>query len=151
MTVGQRCYALHWFSQQRHLSGKVAVLPRRLFPQRRKAGLGCQRCLGSQLAPTCQKSQVLVDLFDNMITGSSGQVRSGQVRSGQVRSGQVCYSAEVQDHEGHAKRTFESEQNQGAQMPLPVSSELESERATSMPVVAIELWWRFKDNRGRWC
>ena len=27
---------------------------------------------------------------------------------GQVRSGQVYYSAEVQDHEGQAKKTFES-------------------------------------------
>ncbi len=35
-----------------------------------------------------------------------GQVRSGQVRSGQVQ--EVHYSAEVQDHEGKAKKTVES-------------------------------------------
>ena len=43
----------------------------------------------------------------------------------QVRSGQVYYSAKVQDHEGQAKKTFESQQNEGAQM----SSELEGDRA----------------------
>jgi hypothetical protein len=58
-------------------------------------------------------------------------------RRGQVRSGQVYYPAEVQDHEGRAKTTFESEHNEGAQM----SNELESERAM---VVIIELWWRFR-------
>ena len=43
-----------------------------------------------------------------------------------VRSGQVYYSAEVYDHEGQAEKTFESYQNEGAQM----SNELESNRAT---------------------
>jgi hypothetical protein len=47
-----------------------------------------------------------------------------------ARSGQVYYSAEVQpeDNEGQAKKTFESQQNEGAQM----SNELESDRAMVM-------------------
>jgi hypothetical protein len=60
--------------------------------------------------------------------------------AGQARSGQVYYSAEVQDHEGQAEKTFESEQNEGAQMSL--SNELERESAIMM--VVIELWWRFR-------
>jgi hypothetical protein len=31
-------------------------------------------------------------------------------------SGQVYYTAEIQDHEGQAKETPESEQNEGAEM-----------------------------------
>jgi hypothetical protein len=37
-----------------------------------------------------------------------------------------------------AKKTFESYQNEGAQM----SNELESDRATV--VMLVELWWRFR-------
>jgi hypothetical protein len=36
--------------------------------------------------------------------------------AGKVRSAEVCYSAEVQDHEGQAKKTFESQQNECARM-----------------------------------
>ena len=43
-------------------------------------------------------------------------IKPSQVRSGQVRSGQVYYTAEIQDHEGQAKETPESEQNEGAEM-----------------------------------
>jgi hypothetical protein len=50
-----------------------------------------------------------------------------------VRSGQVHYSAEIQDHEGQSRKTFESEQNEGAQM----GNELESERAMVVILRAI--------------
>ena len=48
--------------------------------------------------------------------------------AGQAGSGRVYYSAEVQDHEGQAEKTFESEQNEGAQMSLSNELERESER-----------------------
>ena len=53
-----------------------------------------------------------------------------------VRSGQVHYSAEIQDHEGQSRKTFESEQiqqNEGAQM----GNELESEGAMVVILRAI--------------
>jgi hypothetical protein len=55
-------------------------------------------------------------------------------RSGQVRSGQVSFITrpKSKDHEGQAKKTFESKQNEGVQIMGQMSNELESDGAMVM-------------------
>jgi hypothetical protein len=59
---------------------------------------------------------------------------SDQGRLGRVRSGQVYYSAEVQDHEGQAKKTSRAN---STKVPAQMSNELESDTAM---VVNLELF-----------